>query len=123
VVHGLSIPLGKLGFFLPRTLSRVFTQNSDEPQSTFSFGQLSFNTSTGVLRERRKKNSPERQSTPGQVSSHGRVAGVEGRETRDEEPMPIEPGTPPLVSQSRTIRFPDQDELRLDGGRSDTRGR
>jgi len=113
VVHGLSIPLGKFGFFLPRTLSRAFTQNSDEPQSTFSLGQLSTTSNAGVLRERRKRNSPQGVSTPaGQDSSHGRGTNTGSGEVP--EPMPIEPGTPPLVAQSRTIRFPDQDELRLD---------
>lgn len=30
-VHGLSIPLGKLGFYLPRTISRARSGDSDEP--------------------------------------------------------------------------------------------
>lgn len=28
-VHGLSIPLGKLGYYLPRTISRSITENTD----------------------------------------------------------------------------------------------
>lgn len=42
VVHGLSIPLGKLGFYLPRTLSRTITTpgNSDEPSNPFRIGPL-----------------------------------------------------------------------------------
>jgi NhaP-type Na+/H+ or K+/H+ antiporter len=31
VVHGLTIPLGKLGFYIPRTLSQALSQNEDEP--------------------------------------------------------------------------------------------
>ena len=31
VVHGLSIPLGKLGFYLPRTMSRAISADDDEP--------------------------------------------------------------------------------------------
>lgn len=34
VVHGLSIPLGKAGFYLPKTISRSLTMDdTDEPQS------------------------------------------------------------------------------------------
>ncbi|KAM3077408.1 hypothetical protein ACMFMG_006753 [Clarireedia jacksonii] len=33
IVHGLSIPLGKLGFFLPRTLSRAFTSQANSENS------------------------------------------------------------------------------------------
>ncbi|KIV99015.1 uncharacterized protein PV09_09244 [Verruconis gallopava] len=31
IVHGLSIPLGKLGFYIPRTLSQALSQSEDEP--------------------------------------------------------------------------------------------
>jgi len=31
VVHGLSIPLGKLGFYLPRTISTAISQDASEP--------------------------------------------------------------------------------------------
>jgi len=37
VVHGLSIPLGKFGYFLPRlprTLSRAFSQSRDETRDS-----------------------------------------------------------------------------------------
>lgn len=30
-MHGLSIPLGKLGFYLPRTISRAKSSDADEP--------------------------------------------------------------------------------------------
>ena len=32
IVHGLSIPLGKLGFYLPRTMSGASPSDSDEPR-------------------------------------------------------------------------------------------
>ncbi|KAK6084092.1 sodium/hydrogen exchanger family protein [Seiridium cupressi] len=43
VVHGLSIPLGKLGFYLPRTISRTLTMDeTDDPQPSFRMrGRLS----------------------------------------------------------------------------------
>lgn len=47
VVHGLSVPLGKLGFYLPRTLSRAL------PSSPSS---ASLGNSDGVLADRRARN-------------------------------------------------------------------
>ncbi|KAF2269004.1 putative Na/H antiporter [Lojkania enalia] len=32
VIHGLSIPLGKLGFYLPRTISNAISTDADEPE-------------------------------------------------------------------------------------------
>ncbi len=56
VVHGLSIPLGKFGFFLPRTLSRAFTSQSRDDIDSFPSGDRSRASSTGaILRERRKR--------------------------------------------------------------------
>ncbi|ETS77500.1 hypothetical protein PFICI_11374 [Pestalotiopsis fici W106-1] len=37
VVHGLSIPLGKLGFYLPRTISRSLTLDNQQPDANPSF--------------------------------------------------------------------------------------
>ncbi|KAL2066557.1 hypothetical protein VTL71DRAFT_2628 [Oculimacula yallundae] len=68
VVHGLSIPLGKLGFFLPRTLSRAFTSQTNDDAGHFQIGNYSRSSSVGgVLRERRKRQpgtTPSGQSTP-----------------------------------------------------------
>lgn len=129
VVHGLSIPLGKVGFFLPRTLSRAFTssQGSEEPE-TFNIGDIATQNPVGVLRERRNRRaSPSAlsgQSTPTNVSGSTsarpiyRIGGsvipdrntVEGGLSRDAPPGAESsmPGTPPNVTSERTIRFPDE---------------
>jgi hypothetical protein len=32
IIHGISIPLAKLGFYIPRTISQALTHDSDEPE-------------------------------------------------------------------------------------------
>jgi len=52
IVHGLSIPLGKVGWYLPRTLSslgsRTMSRSSDpdEPERSFRIGQQPINASS-----------------------------------------------------------------------------
>ncbi|KAM7200524.1 sodium/hydrogen exchanger family protein [Naviculisporaceae sp. PSN 640] len=56
VVHGLSIPLGKLGFYLPRTLSRTVTSpngNDQEDTPPFRFGVRVSSRFSGVITGRR----------------------------------------------------------------------
>ncbi|KAK4035293.1 Sodium/hydrogen exchanger family-domain-containing protein [Parachaetomium inaequale] len=51
VVHGLSIPLGKLGFYLPRTLSRgVMSSSSEGPDAAAPFALGSRVTSFAIRR-------------------------------------------------------------------------
>lgn len=75
-VHGLSIPLGKLGFYLPRTIStavsseqvsgtqsRARTEDTDEPR-TYNLGQRAFNEERNLLnRFRRRATTSGRCST------------------------------------------------------------
>jgi hypothetical protein len=136
VVHGLSIPLGKLGFFLPRTLSRAFTssQGNDEPEA-FPIGERVRSGAAGVLRERRKRRqSPSAlsgQSTPTNISGATsarpiyRIGGTvirdrsmdEAGESREGQPVAVPessaPSTPPTVAVERTIRFPDEEPPRM----------
>ncbi|EKD16249.1 Na(+)/H(+) antiporter 2 [Drepanopeziza brunnea f. sp. 'multigermtubi' MB_m1] len=130
VVHGLSIPLGKVGFFLPRTLSRAFTSSppSDNTASGFQVGNFSRSSSVrGVLRERRRRGREE-QSSPtendgsgsrsaaaaaassttrvlgkigGRVIPTGIEAGAADVGERERE----RPSTPPSVAATRTIRY------------------
>lgn len=120
VVHGLSIPLGKLGFFLPRTLSRAFSsQQNDEPDAFPVGSQVRSSSIGGILRERRRS----KQSTPtgsrpssrrrvfkigGSVINNGTTTGTtSGVATpRVVDMDSVRPSTPPLPS--RTIRFPDE---------------
>lgn len=118
VVHGLSIPLGKLGFFLPRTLSRAFTssQGNDSGDSFPTSDRIRTNT-IGVLRQRSRRTSG--QSTPTRSGSTSvrpiyKIGGTvihDGSEAR----TPVQsadsgvPGTPPAIAHERTIRFPDDE--------------
>lgn len=126
VVHGLSIPLGKLGFFLPRTLSRAFTGSQGRDSSSgdsFPIGERIRTTTIGVLRQRSRRASG--QSTPTQLGSGGtstraiyKIGGTvirEGSSARN----PVQTadsgvlGTPPTIAHERTIRFPDEEPPRL----------
>ncbi|PQE12846.1 Na H antiporter protein [Rutstroemia sp. NJR-2017a BBW] len=53
VVHGLSIPLGKLGFFLPRTLSRAFTSQANS-ENSFRIGDRVRTSRDGQAQLRRR---------------------------------------------------------------------
>jgi len=112
VVHGLSIPLGKLGFFLPRTLSRVFTSQGNEEVSGLRVSSERV-PNLGMLRERRKKGTgtgTSGQSTPRSGSGGQRdvyrmggsvISGnVNGGVT-----------TPVGERVERTIRFPDDAQV------------
>ena len=131
VVHGLSIPLGKLGFFLPRTLSRAFTSQDNSENNSFAIGDRIRTSTSGVLRERRKRKSPSRTSPPRQstpttssgASSSRPIYRIGGTVIRDKgtgtpwlglsEAESRAPSTPPAVAHERTIRFPDEDPTPL----------
>jgi hypothetical protein len=116
-VHGLSIPLGKLGFFLPRTLSRAFSSQQNESGS-FQIGDQVRTPPHGILRERRRKNHSG-QSTPRSVSGHRALFRIGGSVIRDGQTTTsssapaelnnIRPSTPRDVGIERTIRFPDEE--------------
>ena len=130
-MHGLSIPLGKLGFFLPRTLSRAFTSQGNSPAASFEIGDVSSRATAGVLRERRRKRSPGTPGTPGRTTPRSgsaaastrhvyRIGGtvIRDRNADTGSPSPVEtpmdrPATPPAVLAQRTIRFPDDNEVRV----------
>ncbi|KAH8820463.1 Sodium/hydrogen exchanger family-domain-containing protein [Xylogone sp. PMI_703] len=113
IAHGLSIPLGKLGFFLPRTLSRAFTsQGNDEPE-IFSSGRGQQNQ--GTLRERRRRSG---QSTPARGSSTPPrpIYGADGILIHSGNGMinmvdvlPSPSATASRTGIDRTIRFPDEE--------------
>jgi sodium/hydrogen antiporter len=115
--------LGKLGFFLPRTLSRAFTSPGEE--SARSSIDRPRAPSLAVLRERRKRNNTSRASRSSQASAStgplvrlgGRVIRAEnsGAATPGEVEVPSTPQTPPAIAKKRTIRFPeDPPPLSLD---------
>lgn len=79
-VHGLSIPLGKLGFYLPRTISTAVsservsgtqsmarTEDTDEPR-TYNIRQRAFNEELNLLRRFRRRDTTSERA-PVEVSS------------------------------------------------------
>ncbi|KAK8104673.1 sodium/hydrogen exchanger family protein [Apiospora kogelbergensis] len=129
VVHGLSIPMGKLGFYLPRTLSFTITSPRDEsedhglpagfrgrvsrvlPRVAIGSGsRLNTNAEStpmgsrsGSMHTASRTRGPPTQPN-GQIPSEEGVSSyVEGLER--ETGRPASPKLP-----NRTIRFPDDDE-------------
>ena len=130
-MHGLSIPLGKLGFELPRTLSRGLATPNDE-DGTPSFNIGSRVNSFIASRSRSRRNSEDMPSTarptptrpvytiggsliPPRPDSKSNLA-----KSRDDPVLdanasnarpvfepPTRTSTP--VLPSRTIRFPDEE--------------
>lgn len=110
MVHGLTIPLGKLGFYLPRTLSQAFdSTTSDDPQPFRVRDRAE--GSSGMLRERRRRTQTSGQSTPVTVNER-EMYRIGGTVIRDRNSGTITPVEDAEVSQShlprRTIRFPDE---------------
>lgn len=115
-MHGLSIPLGKLGFYLPRTLSQAFDSTmSDDPQPFRVRDRPE--APGGALRERRRQQTPvSGQSTPALSSTPTerpiyRIGGTVIRNRQSGTMTPVEDGersAPPDRVANRTIRFPDE---------------
>ena len=97
VVHGLSVPLGKVGYHLPRTFSSALSQSSesDQPRPVFvpqATGIARFRRS-GILRKRREVGGPPRT-----------VFRIGGSTIRS---PPISQS--PTDEPQRRVNFPDQD--------------
>lgn len=137
VTHGLSIPLGKLGYYLPRTISRSVT---DDPAATgegsrapFHIGSrvnsigLRLPTFTTATASSSRRNSHDTrspaQSRANSVRPVWRIGGTVIREHSRDDDDDVNVGnggdnpgaaTPPTVAfdpTNRTIRFPDDDDL------------
>lgn len=124
VVHGLSVPLGKFGFYLPRTISRALTTESNDDPAPFRVGDRdSGGFTAGVLRERRRRN-PNLDSGPALSASNTgttverpifRIGGTVIRDRSRNEglatPLELGPSVEALnlnAPPNRTIRFPDE---------------
>lgn len=110
VVHGLSVPLGKLGFWFPRTLSRTLTMENDQESGRARLRERVGNAFPILSpnRSQSRNNSP-RDSTLNVGLQGSRIGGSVIRSrtapSAANEVQPHRPETPPLPS--RTIRFPD----------------
>lgn len=133
IVHGLSIPLGKLGFFIPRTLSRAISSRSEDPEPFYIAGGAADATTDIEQRLRRRPGWSRTggDSLPNRVVRIGRSIIDSGTNSRSQSrsnthtPMPLSTaptvarGEGPSAEQSaaasaadiglqRTIRFPDE---------------
>ncbi|KAK4454995.1 Sodium/hydrogen exchanger family-domain-containing protein [Podospora aff. communis PSN243] len=121
VVHGLSIPLGKLGFYLPRTLSRQTTSANDEDGAPpFTSSRVNLVGVRGAFRRSRTGTGSPGHTPAASTSTEGTVLRIGGTvilgETADQRPDPAEihraAGVAGASSTSgppgRTIRFPDE---------------
>jgi hypothetical protein len=107
VVHGLSIPVGMMGLYIPRTLSQaVESINTDEhlarPGSPVRI----------IFGRRRRRNGDGDLVTPDQSPSPSapliyKIGGSVIRDRNFSTITGVESSTPPSVSISRTIQFPD----------------
>lgn len=125
VVHGLSIPLGKLGFFLPRTISRAWTSQTTE-ETGFAIGErVASNALGGVLRRRgresRRESRKESRSATRENEAENGSAGAVGRQIykiggrviRDNGEgssggSGVASGATASTPVERSIRFPDE---------------
>jgi hypothetical protein len=130
VVHGLSIPLGKLGYYLPRTLSRsVASPPSEEPENISPF-TLGSRVSSFAIRRRSGVEAgnevnaasgravfkiggsiiPKRQEDPNSELPDRRegLDASKSSSTSAVEAVQGSSGQGSTVFVGRTIRFPDE---------------
>jgi len=110
VVHGLSVPLGKLGYHMPRTLSQALSTERDEhispeirrPQDSTSF-----------LRRRRSNQNVGRPAPPTPVTF---TLGQRGQDGLDEPSRPVKIIEGPIEgSAALPPQVPNDIEARADG--------
>ncbi|KAK4156663.1 hypothetical protein C8A00DRAFT_40877 [Chaetomidium leptoderma] len=125
VVHGLSIPLGKLGFYLPQTISRGVTASSSESRDTGAPFTIGSRVSSFAIR---------RQQQPGGESGNSTGSGLpifkiggsvipklqeepgsalpDRREELDAgTTSAVQTGQSSVQHGGRTVRFPDEPPL------------
>ncbi|OAL36558.1 hypothetical protein AYO20_04174 [Fonsecaea nubica] len=68
VVHGLSIPLGKLGYHLPRTMSQALSSEREDDEPDINMGPSPHRRSTSQLRHRKGHGHRDRSRRPSPVS-------------------------------------------------------
>jgi len=72
IVHGLSIPLGKLGIYLPRTISNAVSQQSDNPEPFHVRGGPIDETELGAEPTLRRRTGNSAAALPRRVYKIGR---------------------------------------------------
>lgn len=101
--HGLSIPLGKLGFYLPRTISTAlssdrlsFAQSTARETDATDGEQSNATDLASVFRRRRPAEDDTVPNTPGindgsPSNSNGTLAGIQGEHPRPKISGPMNP--------------------------------
>ncbi|KAK3387685.1 Sodium/hydrogen exchanger family-domain-containing protein [Podospora didyma] len=126
VVHGLSIPIGKLGVHLPRTLSRGVSSASSEGRDGAPFN-IGSRVTTFVTRRPKSGNSPDDLPTsiaaPSSASTTRPVFRIGGsiippRQEADDENLPVAGGIRSGGPDFR--RSPDGSITQLDGAAGDS---
>jgi hypothetical protein len=135
VVHGLSIPMGKLGFFIPRTISMALSRESEEPEP-FHIDRNADDTATDAEQRIRRRPGwsgsggdtlPQRVVRIGRsIIPSGHTSATTSRatsrapiplsavatEAREEQAAggrkPVVGDAPPKPEVQRTIRFTDE---------------
>ncbi|KAF2854945.1 hypothetical protein T440DRAFT_440646 [Plenodomus tracheiphilus IPT5] len=129
VIHGLSIPMAKLGFFIPRTLSRALSSQRQEDPEPFHIQDNAEDATTAIeQRLRRRRNGGD--TLPQRVVRIGRsiissgtsstsqsrapsramsAAPSVARGDQDHVAMPSGVAAHPTLAMQRTIRFPDDE--------------
>jgi hypothetical protein len=110
VVHGLSIPLGMVGLYLPRTLSQAVEATTNDER----FGPITAPVQVIFGRRRTKDLDGDAQNSlsPSPSPSSPLLARTGGSIIRDRNFGSIAsagPSTSPKLSYSRIISFPDED--------------
>lgn len=135
IVHGLSIPVGKLGWYLPRTLSTALSDKSDQPafqvnepatssqvlgEETGSSGQLPTSTSRvplpqplyrigGSIIRARESRDRSKSRTPQMRTPRQSSPVRDPATTTSSSAENVEDQiTTPTGPESRTIRFTDE---------------
>ncbi|KAI8943437.1 hypothetical protein NX059_001447 [Plenodomus lindquistii] len=132
VIHGLSIPMAKLGFIIPRTLSRALSSQRDKDPAPFYIQDNAEDATTDIeLRLRRRPGwsrsggdtLPQRVVRIGRsIISSGTSSNSQSRAPsrpistvpsvargdQDHAAVPSSVVTQPTLVMQRTIRFPDE---------------
>jgi NhaP-type Na+/H+ or K+/H+ antiporter len=131
IVHGLSIPLGKIGFFIPRTLSRAVSSAPNDDPQPFYVAEDGEDATTDMEQRLRRRPGWSRNggdSLPNRVVRIGRSIIRSGDDSRSHStsnvhtPVPL--STAPTMARGdgeavasntgdvglqRTIKFPDEE--------------
>ncbi|KAI9785492.1 MAG: hypothetical protein M1839_009233 [Geoglossum umbratile] len=111
VVHGLTIPLGKLGFYLPRTISNALDSgNRDEPVTPFPISRTSVERISQLHERREPQIGPDQRPLDGMPARPVfRIGGsvIRSRENQSRTPASISRKSSPDNTENRPVLAQD----------------